>query len=168
MSFSGFTSYRLAGLVIHSWIAFLSTEILRRCHKDDIPNDNTDSVKSNMNQWLTVPSPFVVWIYDHTFTFLLTYQLVTNCMKSTLVVLLKKLSWRGWAGVALGPMQSMGHRSSHSKSWDLLSKVENGSGEVNLGWILSKLGTHMPKTVFYWRHYFWSHLKSVLQELNQF
>ena len=41
-----------------------------------------------------------------------------------------------WLFLALGPMQSMGHRSSHSKSWDLLSKVENSSIEVNFWWIL--------------------------------
>ena len=37
--------------------------------------------------------------------------------------------------VALSPWRSMGHRSSHSKSRDYVSKVENCSGEVN-----SKMG----------------------------
>ena len=62
-----------------------------------------------------------------------------------------------YPSLALVPMQSMGHRSSHTKSWDLISKVENCSGEVNFGWILTKLNKHVPKTVFYWRHNFWNH-----------
>ena len=42
------------------------------------------------------------------------------------------------ANVALDPW-NRGHGSSLSKSWDLVYKVENCSGKVNFGWILSKL-----------------------------
>ena len=37
----------------------------------------------------------------------------------------------------------MGHRSSQSKSWDLVFKVENCSGDVNFGCILSKHFIHV-------------------------
>ena len=59
------------------------------------------------------------------------------------------------------PCVSMGRWYSHAKSWDLLSKVKNCSGEVNFGWILTKLGTNVPKLLF-------NHLQTVLQKLIQF
>ena len=53
------------------------------------------------------------------------------------------------------PCVSMGHPRSLSKSWDLLIKVENCYGEINLGWILlnsgwilSKLGIHIVLILF--------------------